>query len=86
MVGRSRPFDYRQTRNESSAEDSEKTPQPPNGNARWLDTIKVWTSAGSLAATTALSYLISVPADTEMFHFSAYRSSPPMYSAVGRPV
>ena len=72
MAGRSRPFDYDQERNESPAGDSEKTPQPPDSNACRLDTIGVWTGAGSLAATTALSYLISLPADTEMFHFSAY--------------
>ena len=29
------------------------------------------------------SRLISLPADTEMFHFSACRSTPPMYSAAG---
>lgn len=39
-----------------------------------LHAIGVWAVARSLAATRAISALISVPAGTEMFHFPACRS------------
>ena len=71
-MGRSRPFGYHQEHHEPARPDSEKTPQPPDGNASRLGTIKVWTVACSLAATEAISYLIFLPAGTEMFHFTAF--------------
>ena len=55
MVGRSRPFGYPRARNEPPTRGSEKTPQPPGGNACRLDTAKVWALARSLAATRAIS-------------------------------
>ena len=39
----------------------------------------VWAVPRSLATTNGIDSL-SFPADTEMFHFAAYRATDPMYS------
>ena len=55
MAGHSRPFCYASVRNEPPTRGSGETPQPPDGNACRLDTIRVWAVARSLAATWAIS-------------------------------
>lgn len=61
----------------------ERPRNPPLAVREGLDTNEVWALARSLAATWAISCLIFFPAATEMFHFAACRSTPPMNSAVG---
>ena len=43
----------------------------------------VWADPRSLAATEGVDYFLYFPELTEMFHFSSFRTTHPMYSDVG---